>query len=294
MMWFHLSIAAMFCAAIYTLAITWLRKSGLSGSTTLGYVWSFALLWYFIWVVLVENHWILTKIEYLVLAVACVLSFLGNKAGIEALHHAPNAGYVTAVKSLQSILVAIGAVVFFVDQELTLIGLSGIVMIGLGVASLGREQSESDQQLIGILSRFPIWLRYTLFAVICFSVMLLLFKRLTGTIAPTVFLMYLFAVVTPSYLISAARKRQLRKVSLKELLVVLLGSVASFAANALSVTAYRPGMAPNAGYVAAIFSAQMIIVMFVAPLTITGQSLHRRGVLAVVSVLIGVVLLSVQ
>lgn len=72
---------------------------------------------------------------------AAGLAFGGNMFDVEALKNAPNAGYATAVKSGQILIVVFGSLMLFKNQQLTASGLFGIFLILSGLVLLSLQKS---------------------------------------------------------------------------------------------------------------------------------------------------------
>lgn len=70
---------------------------------------------------------------------ASIFAFIGNLCDLEALRLAPNAGYASAVKSGQIIVITLAAYFLFRGQTLTLNGLAGILLILSGLILLSTE-----------------------------------------------------------------------------------------------------------------------------------------------------------
>lgn len=76
----------------------------------------------------------------ILLLLASILAFVGNLCDIEALRLAPNAGYASAVKSGQIIVLTIAAFLLFKDQRITLSGFIGVSLIFSGVLVLAYQR----------------------------------------------------------------------------------------------------------------------------------------------------------
>ncbi|MGR9108782.1 MAG: EamA family transporter [Gammaproteobacteria bacterium] len=71
---------------------------------------------------------------------ATFLAFVGNLCDVEALRSAPNAGYASAVKSGQIVMITVAALFLFEGQSLSLQGLAGIVLILAGLILLSTQK----------------------------------------------------------------------------------------------------------------------------------------------------------
>ena len=77
---------------------------------------------------------------FLLLVLASALAFIGNICDVEALRLAPNAGYASAVKSGQILVITLVAYLLFDDQKISWMGVLGVVFIFCGVALLAAQK----------------------------------------------------------------------------------------------------------------------------------------------------------
>ena len=83
------------------------------------------------------------KIDYpalILLLLASLFAFVGNLCDVEALRLAPNAGYASAVKAGQIIVITIAAFLLFKDQRITLSGFIGVSLIFGGICVLAYQR----------------------------------------------------------------------------------------------------------------------------------------------------------
>jgi drug/metabolite transporter (DMT)-like permease len=80
----------------------------------------------------------LTPLLWLLLAAG--LAFIANIFDLEALKHAPNAGFASAVKAGQILVITLAALFLFEDQKITWTGALGVMFIfgGIGLLALQR------------------------------------------------------------------------------------------------------------------------------------------------------------
>ena len=80
----------------------------------------------------------LTPLLWLLLAAA--LAFIANIFDLEALKHAPNAGFASAVKAGQILVITLAALFLFEDQKITWTGALGVLLIFSGVGLLATQK----------------------------------------------------------------------------------------------------------------------------------------------------------
>jgi len=136
------------------------------------------------------------------------------------------------------------------------------------------------------------WFIFALIGMISFACMALSLKKLTYDLPTSVILLYLFAFTTPAYLIYNVTIGTPLKISCTALIFLLLASVFAFIGNLCDVEALR--LAPNAGYVSAIKSGQIIVITVMAFLLFKDQRITLSGFIGVSLILGGVFLLSYQ
>ncbi len=76
----------------------------------------------------------------LLILLASILAFIGNICDVEALRLAPNAGYASAVKSGQILVITVAAYFLFKDQQISWQGASGVIMIFAGIVLLAMQR----------------------------------------------------------------------------------------------------------------------------------------------------------
>lgn len=137
--WFPSALFGMAAFACLTLTIKQLSYS-VPTPLILAYSFSLSALLFFLQVV---RQGISLRISWGVIALIGLTSlfgFLANMADVNALRLAPNAGYASAVKSGQILLVTIAAYWLFPDQRITAQGISGIAFIIIGIALLAMQK----------------------------------------------------------------------------------------------------------------------------------------------------------
>ncbi|MEM7304110.1 MAG: EamA family transporter [Pseudomonadota bacterium] len=71
---------------------------------------------------------------------AAGLAFVANIFDLEALKHAPNAGYASAVKAGQILVITLAALYLFDDQKITMTGILGVLLIFSGIGLLATQK----------------------------------------------------------------------------------------------------------------------------------------------------------
>lgn len=79
-------------------------------------------------------------IPLLWLFLAAALAFVANIFDLEALKHAPNAGFASAVKAGQILVITLAALFLFEDQKITWTGVLGVLFIFSGVGLLATQR----------------------------------------------------------------------------------------------------------------------------------------------------------
>ncbi len=77
---------------------------------------------------------------FLLILLASALAFIGNFCDVEALRLAPNAGYASAVKSGQILVITVVALFLFKDQQISWQGALGVTMIFTGIILLATQR----------------------------------------------------------------------------------------------------------------------------------------------------------
>ena len=71
---------------------------------------------------------------------AAFLAFVANIFDLEALKHAPNAGFASAVKAGQILVITFAALLLFEDQKITWTGALGVLLIFSGIGLLAMQK----------------------------------------------------------------------------------------------------------------------------------------------------------
>ena len=71
---------------------------------------------------------------------AAFLAFVANIFDLEALKHAPNAGFASAVKAGQILVITLAALLLFEDQKITWTGTLGVLLIFSGIGLLAMQK----------------------------------------------------------------------------------------------------------------------------------------------------------
>ncbi len=137
--WFIFALVGMLSFACMALSLKKLTYS-LPTSVILLYLFAFTAPVYLMYNVATGTP---LKIDYpalFLLILAAMFAFVGNLCDVEALRLAPNAGYASAVKSGQIIVITIAAIFLFKDQRITISGVIGVLLIFCGVFLLSNQR----------------------------------------------------------------------------------------------------------------------------------------------------------
>ena len=78
--------------------------------------------------------------SFLLILLASIFAFFGNICDVEALRLAPNAGYASAVKSGQVLVIMVTAYFLFNEQQISWQGALGVLMIFSGIILLATQR----------------------------------------------------------------------------------------------------------------------------------------------------------
>ena len=134
-MWSLYAAVAMLCFVGMQLLFKQLSRLGLSSPVILVFVFGFACLLYLGHIAAVRPALPVGGRVLGLLAVAAVLSYLGNLYMVRALAAAPNPGYAIAIVGLQALLVTLASVALY-GSHLTWLKALGVVLSVAGVVLL--------------------------------------------------------------------------------------------------------------------------------------------------------------
>nr|WP_320014577.1 EamA family transporter [uncultured Desulfobacter sp.] len=137
--WFIFALIGMISFACMALSLKKLTYA-LPTSVILLYLFAFTTPAYLIYNVVTGTPLKINYTALFFLLLASVFAFIGNLCDVEALRLAPNAGYASAIKSGQIIVITIMAFLLFKDQRITLSGLIGVSLILGGVFLLSHQR----------------------------------------------------------------------------------------------------------------------------------------------------------
>lgn len=133
------------------------------------------------------------------------------------------------------------------------------------------------------------WFLYALLGMVLFSVMLLIFKKLTADLKPNVLLLFIFGFGMIFYLADIVYANSPFNLNLKLVLLLLIAAFLSYLGNLLYVKSIS--LAPNPGYSAAIISFQVILITF-GSYFLFGSQITVKGLVGIVMGVIAIILLS--
>ena len=137
--WFVFALTGMLSFACMALSLKKLTYD-LPTSVILLYLFAFTTPAYLMYNVATGTPLKIDSSALILLLLASVFAFIGNLCDVEALRLAPNAGYASAVKSGQIIVITVAALLLFKEQIITLSGFIGVSLIVLGVFLLSNQK----------------------------------------------------------------------------------------------------------------------------------------------------------
>lgn len=137
--WFLFALTGMLSFACMALSLKKLTYN-LPTSVILLYLFAFTTPAYLMYNVVTGTPLKIDSTALILLLLASVFAFIGNLCDVEALRLAPNAGYASAVKSGQIIVITAAALLLFKDQRITLSGFIGVFLIFLGIFLLSNQR----------------------------------------------------------------------------------------------------------------------------------------------------------
>ena len=136
----------------------------------------------------------------------------------------------------------------------------------------------------------PTWFLYSLGAMISFSGMTLMVRKLASTIHGGVLAMLMLATVTFLYAVSLFIKKVPISLTREQIGFIILAALFSFVGNVCDVESIR--MAPNPGYASAVKGGQMVIITIAAYFLFSGVTISIKGLVGIAFVLSGVIILA--
>ena len=137
---------------------------------------------------------------------------------------------------------------------------------------------------------FNNWFLSGLGSALCFSAMILVYKKLfLMGIKPLVLNLFLFGFVFIGFMIWNFSTKTAPNLNLKMILFLLLAAAFSLLGNYLDTTAVK--LAPNPGYASTLKATQIIFISLLAPIFFR-SSLGVIPFLGIILVLVGIFLIS--
>jgi len=137
--WFIFALIGMINFACMALSLKKLTYD-LPTSVILLYLFAFTTPVYLIYNITIGTPLKINGTALIFLLLASIFAFIGNLCDVEALRLAPNAGYASAIKSGQIIVITIMAFLLFKDQRITLSGFIGVSLILGGILLLSYQK----------------------------------------------------------------------------------------------------------------------------------------------------------
>jgi drug/metabolite transporter (DMT)-like permease len=134
------------------------------------------------------------------------------------------------------------------------------------------------------------WTTSAFIAMISFAMMILIFKKLTGTsMLPEVINFYFFLFSTVAFLIFNILKKTKLDLPINYMYLFILAALVAITANYFSIIAIK--FAPNPGYAKAIQSFDVVVIT-VASIFLFGSEITFTKAIGVAFSIIGLILLS--
>ena len=134
--WFILALIAAILLAILVLIVKRGLNEGISSWLWMMYYYSFTTILIAGYLFFSGSAMQISKFLLMLLIFAAIFGTLGNVSSTHAVKLAPNPGYVMAIASAQTILIAIASVFIF-QSEFTILKGLGTILVVAGVILLG-------------------------------------------------------------------------------------------------------------------------------------------------------------
>lgn len=235
-----------------------------------------------------------TPIKSAPIIAAALLCAAGNYLAFLAVKAAPNPGYAVALFGVQAIIVLVVGVVRGGLKSISLVKVVGVLMtvIGAAVISAFGESTTSSSSSANSFA----WVIYAMSAALLFAIEFMAFKKVQAVFeavgSKDVALASRESIwrwVTIIYLLAALVLRPEIPSSLMVVMLLLVATACSCVANILSFNAIK--IAPNLGFLLAIFATQALLVALGSVLVFDAE-LTILGIIGMIPCVFGVVLLS--
>jgi drug/metabolite transporter (DMT)-like permease len=136
----------------------------------------------------------------------------------------------------------------------------------------------------------PIWFIYSLGAMLSFTAMTLILRKLTQTVHSSVIGMLMLGIVFSIYASIIFIKKAPIALNKQEIILLLFAALTCYCGNFCDFESIR--LSPNPGYASAVKGAQLVFITLAAYFLFSDVTLSIKGMAGIALVLTGVVLLA--
>jgi drug/metabolite transporter (DMT)-like permease len=291
MTWYFYSIFAALSLAGMVLCTRFLGNKGFSSKQILIFMLGLNALSFLMLLIPTFNTFINSanlSIFLVIIAIAGILSYIGNVADFTAVIKAPNPGFADAIKSSNILLTLLLSMLLF-HSQFSFGKLLGAVFIIIGIAllvvdkksALKNEKTSSSWKILAVT------------AAICFSIVTLFMKKLTqlnfGALEIGLFtsgIAFIFTLVSGRKEIrDCFADKEKTKIFLP---IVFLASIFSLVAGIFNVKGIA--LSPNPGYHDAIRNSRILFATLIS-VPLLGAAMDKKKFLGVLIILIGMAIL---
>jgi drug/metabolite transporter (DMT)-like permease len=290
MEWYFYSIFAALSLAGMVLCTRFLGNKGFSSKQILIFILGLNTLGFLMLLVPTFDIFINSSnlsIFLVIIAVAGILSYVGNLADFTAVIKAPNPGFADAIKSSNILLTLFLSMLLF-HSQFSFGKLLGAVFIIIGIALL-----VIDKKSIQKSEPSSRWKILAVVAAVCFSIVTLFVKKLTQLNFTAVEISLFTSGIAFIFMLISGRKEIKDCFSNKEKIKIFLPIV--FLASAFSLVAgifHVKGIAlsPNPGYHDAIRNSRILFATLIS-IPLLGAAIDKQKFLGVIVILVGMAIL---
>jgi len=138
--WFLYSLGAALSFSGLALSFKWLGGV-LPAHVSLTYIAGLSTVCYFVHSLHSGVEFSVTREQLFVILLATVFAYFGNLFDLEGLRLAPNAGYASAIKGCQVLLITVLSYLLFAGQQITLMGVLGVCLVFAGGVLLALQRA---------------------------------------------------------------------------------------------------------------------------------------------------------
>jgi len=228
------------------------------------------------------------SIFLIIIAIAGVLSCIGNLTDFTAVIKAPNPGFADAIKSSNILLTLFLSMLLF-HSQFSFGKLLGAVFIIIGIALLvvDKKSAQKNEKLSSN------WKVLAIIGAVCFSIVTLFMKKLTQLNFGALEIGLFTSGIAFVFILISGRKEIKNCFSNKEkikifLPVVVLASAFSLVAGIFNIKGIA--LSPNPGYHDAIRNSRILFATLLS-VPLLGATINKQSFLGVIAILIGMAIL---